>query len=106
VSLHWILTLTHDGYGKATSLSNIASHLSGSRPSPDRYSIEKYYRPENSTHLLVDRRANATFVILARNSNLDGAVRSVREIEDRFNQYYMYPYVFLNEEPFTDEFKK
>lgn len=25
---------------------------------------------------------------------------------DRFNKRYNYPYVFLNDEPFTDEFKK
>lgn len=55
--------------------------------------------------MVVDRRANASFVILARNSDLDGTVRSIREIEDRFNKYYGYPYVLLNEEQFTDEFK-
>lgn len=27
-------------------------------------------------------------------------------VEDRFNKEYKYPYVFLNEEPFSDEFKK
>jgi len=30
----------------------------------------------------------------------------VREMEDRFNRFYGYPYVLLNEEPFTDEFKQ
>lgn len=54
----------------------------------------------------MDRRANATFVILCRNSDIDGTVRSIREIEDRFNRRYHYPYVLLNEVPFTDEFKK
>ena len=54
---------------------------------------------------MVDKHANATFVILARNSDLQSTVRSVREIEDRFNRRFRYPYVFLNEEPFTDEFK-
>ena len=53
-----------------------------------------------------DQRANATFLILARNSDLSGTVRSIREIEDRFNRKYRYPYVLLNDEPFTDEFKK
>lgn len=53
----------------------------------------------------VQRRANATFVILARNSDLEDAIGSVREIEDRFNRGRNYPYVFLNEEPFTEEFK-
>jgi len=44
--------------------------------------------------------------MLARNSDLEGAVRSVRELEDRFNRQFGYPYVFLNEEPFTDNFKR
>jgi alpha 1,2-mannosyltransferase len=57
-------------------------------------------------HLAVDRRANATFVILCRNSDLDTTIRSIREIEDRFNRKYRYPYVLLNEVPFTEEFKK
>jgi len=44
-------------------------------------------------------------VILARNSDVEGTVRSMREIEDRFNREHGYPYVILNEEEFTDEFK-
>ncbi|KAA1473257.1 glycosyltransferase family 15 protein [Dentipellis sp. KUC8613] len=51
-------------------------------------------------------KANATLVMLARNSDVDGAVRSVREMEDRFNARHGYPWVFLNEEPFSDEFKQ
>ncbi|KAI6040165.1 alpha-1,2-mannosyltransferase [Pisolithus marmoratus] len=51
------------------------------------------------------RKANATFIILCRNSELEGVIQSVREVEDRFNRDFNYPYVFLNEEPFTDEFK-
>ncbi|KAL8277513.1 hypothetical protein RQP46_010068 [Phenoliferia psychrophenolica] len=51
------------------------------------------------------RRANATFVILAKNEDLWGIVSSIRSMEDRFNKDYHYPYTFLNEVPFTDEFK-
>jgi len=51
-------------------------------------------------------RANATFVMLARNSDIDGAVNSVREMEDRFNRNRNYPWVFLNEQPFSTEFKR
>ncbi|KIM60235.1 glycosyltransferase family 15 protein [Scleroderma citrinum Foug A] len=54
----------------------------------------------------VARRANATFIILCRNSDTEGIIRSVREIEDRFNRNFGYPYVFLDEEPFTKEFKR
>lgn len=105
ISLHWILSLTHEQYSKATSLSTITSHLT-TGASSDHYNLVDSYRLDGSEPLSPGRRANATFVILARNSNLDGTVRSVREIEDRFNQYHGYPYVFLNEEPFSDEFKK
>ena len=50
--------------------------------------------------------ANATLFMLARNSEVDNAVSSVRELEDRFNHKYGYPWVFLNEQEFSDEFKR
>jgi hypothetical protein len=50
--------------------------------------------------------ANAVMLMLARNSELEGAASSVRQLEERFNHKYHYPWVFLNEEPFTDEFKR
>ncbi|KAJ7685947.1 glycosyl transferase [Mycena rosella] len=53
-----------------------------------------------------ERRANATFIMLARNSDLKGALLSVRQLEDRFNRRYGYPYVFLNEEEFSEDFKR
>jgi alpha 1,2-mannosyltransferase len=58
----------------------------------------------NASPITLRRRANATLLMLARNSDVDGAVRSVREVEDRFNRKYSYPWVFLNEQPFSDEF--
>ena len=50
--------------------------------------------------------ANATFVMLCKNGELEGVISSVRQIEDRFNRFYGYPWVFLNDQPFTDEFKE
>lgn len=47
---------------------------------------------------------NATMVMLARNSDLKGALASIRLLEDRFNRDYRYPWVFLNDVPFDDEF--
>lgn len=60
---------------------------------------------ETNTTPVILPKANATLLILARNSDLDGIVKSILSIEERFNALYGYPYVFLNEEPFTDEFK-
>ncbi|KAK1924853.1 nucleotide-diphospho-sugar transferase [Papiliotrema laurentii] len=52
------------------------------------------------------RRANAVFVVLARNSDLFPFLDSMRQMEDRFNHWARYDYVFLNEEDFSDEFKQ
>ncbi|KAF9186877.1 alpha 1,2-mannosyltransferase 2.4.1 [Haplosporangium sp. Z 11] len=53
---------------------------------------------------LQTRKANATFVMLVREKDLHGARSAVRQIEDRFNHHYQYPYVFLNDVPFTAAF--
>jgi hypothetical protein len=52
-------------------------------------------------------RENATFFMLTTNSEADirGAVQSVSELEHRFNHKYNYPWIFLNDQPFSDEFK-
>ena len=51
-------------------------------------------------------RMNATFVTLARNTDLWEIVKSIRQVEDRFNRKYNYDWVFLNDKPFDEEFKK
>ncbi|KAK6384501.1 uncharacterized protein PV06_08651 [Exophiala oligosperma] len=51
-------------------------------------------------------RVNATFVTLARNTDIWEIARSIRQIEDRFNRNYNYDWVFLNDKPFDDTFKK
>lgn len=51
-------------------------------------------------------KVNATFVTLARNSDLWDIIDSIRGIEDRFNRNYGYDWVFLNDKPFDDDFKK
>ncbi|OAX83100.1 hypothetical protein ACJ72_02543 [Emergomyces africanus] len=53
-----------------------------------------------------NERVNATFVTLARNSDIWEIAKSIRQVEDRFNRNYHYDWVFLNDEPFDDEFKK
>ncbi|RCK62723.1 putative mannosyltransferase KTR5 [Candida viswanathii] len=50
-------------------------------------------------------RANAALVVLCRNSELEGVVKSMASMERHFNQWFKYPWVFLNEQEFTDEFK-
>ncbi|KAF2199554.1 glycosyl transferase [Delitschia confertaspora ATCC 74209] len=51
------------------------------------------------------KRANAAFVVLARNKELDGVIQSIKSIERHFNRWFHYPYVFLNDGDFNQTFK-
>jgi mannosyltransferase len=51
-------------------------------------------------------RANATLMMLARNSDVDGAVASVKSVQQQFNDNFGYPWVFLNDKAFDDTFKQ
>ncbi|ORX65630.1 glycosyl transferase [Linderina pennispora] len=48
----------------------------------------------------------AALVALVRNEDLYDMRKSVRELEDRWNHKYNYPYIFLNDKPFTEKFKQ
>jgi len=50
-------------------------------------------------------RVNACFMVLVRNQELVGLKSSMTQLEARFNRRYNYPYVMLNDVPFTAEFK-
>ncbi|KAK3381490.1 nucleotide-diphospho-sugar transferase [Podospora didyma] len=49
-------------------------------------------------------REKAAFVMLARNKELFKALKTVESIEKHFNQWFHYPIVFLNDEPWSDDF--
>ncbi|GAB1517901.1 hypothetical protein RhiTH_000956 [Rhizoctonia solani] len=97
ISLHFLLSVTHEDYKNATSINRLKSWSSGGPP----YNQAIPPSPANATE-----RVNAAFVVLARNGDLAGILESIKQMEDRFNKKYQYPYVFLNEEPFSEEFKK
>ncbi|CAD0111881.1 unnamed protein product [Aureobasidium uvarum] len=50
-------------------------------------------------------RANAAFVVLARNKELEGVLQSLKSVERHFNRWFHYPYVFLNDGDFNSTFK-
>ncbi|GAA5904918.1 hypothetical protein JCM8208_007221 [Rhodotorula glutinis] len=59
----------------------------------------------NATRAQEDK-VSATFLMLARNSDVWEAVSAMRQLEDRFNRRYRYDWTFLNDEPFSEEFKR
>lgn len=50
-------------------------------------------------------KPRAALISLVRNSELPGLVQSMRQLEFQWNRKYNYPWVFFNDEPFSDEFK-
>ncbi|KAI8378642.1 glycolipid 2-alpha-mannosyltransferase-domain-containing protein [Blakeslea trispora] len=77
--------------------------------SPEQQSQEKAASSQTSCSpipsLLTQKKEKAVIVVLVRNGEVGPMRRTMRDFEDRFNRKYNYPYVFLNDEPFTDEFK-
>ncbi|KAI9674826.1 MAG: hypothetical protein M1817_001730 [Caeruleum heppii] len=51
-------------------------------------------------------RPRAALISLVRNSELEGLVQSMRQLEHHWNRKYQYPWVFFNDEPFSEEFKR
>ncbi len=104
LGLHFILTVSHEAYG------NSISRFLGINMTPSQKTHnavpERYHRLVNNATFEPNRRANATIVMLARNDDIFGVAKSLKQMEDRFNKRFRYPYVLLSEEAFTDEFKQ
>lgn len=70
------------------------------------YTEPVYLNDRNHT-LVTDENIkleNATILVLCRNWELDDILSSMRSLEDRFNKEYHYPWTFLNDVPFDDDF--
>lgn len=63
--------------------------------------FEEIYPQRDRTQIGAE---NATLVMLVRNKELQGALSSMRSLEDRFNRDYKYPWVFMNDVPFDPDF--
>lgn len=66
-----------------------------------RESLDGSIAPWHNT----SNRANAIIVILCRNADLADIRHTLAQFEKRFNAYYKYPYMFLNDADFTQEFR-
>lgn len=51
------------------------------------------------------QRINATLLSLVRNSELEGMLQAMRDLERTWNHKFNYPWTFFNDEEFTEEFK-
>lgn len=53
----------------------------------------------------INTKVKAGFISLVRNSELVQMKSSMRLLESRFNRKFNYPWIFLNDDPFTEKFK-
>ncbi|RMX94488.1 hypothetical protein D0867_13835, partial [Hortaea werneckii] len=89
-----------------SSASSAAPHASDhSDTSPNPFSGSLGGQNSLSSDTAPGPRMNATFVTLARNSDVWEISRSIRQVEDRFNHRYHYDWVFLNDADFDETFK-
>lgn len=96
-----------NGLLKSTA-SNTTTPFQKLKSSWDSYFSYEEQRQEEykEEEIELPRKANAAIVMLARNTELEGVVTSMKQLEDRFNNKFNYPWIFLNDKEFTDEFKK
>lgn len=57
--------------------------------------------PENPKEY---KRENATIMALVKNNEIRAIERTMRQFEKNFNSKFLYPYTFLNDEPFKQSF--
>ncbi|KAF5330301.1 hypothetical protein D9619_005523 [Psilocybe cf. subviscida] len=110
ISLHYIISFSNEDYGRATSLKKLKSVIgtddNSANVPPYKIPIPEEYHIQKNVTSPHGRKANAAIVMLARNSDLNGVISSMKQMEDRFNKQFQYPYVFLNEQLFDEKFKQ
>uniref|UniRef100_A0A8H7Y2M3 Glycosyltransferase family 15 protein n=1 Tax=Psilocybe cubensis TaxID=181762 RepID=A0A8H7Y2M3_PSICU len=118
ISFHFLLTILFKEYDSIPSLYRISDRFGLTTQEEEADIQETLFEQNNITSISflhsnlsihedpVSTNANATFVLLCRNSDLAGVLASIQQVEDRFNRNRGYPWVLLNEEPFTEEFKR
>ncbi len=73
--------------------------------------LDYYSRQYNKVHqrhsrgFLSVKKMNAVILILCRNEDLAELLVTLNNFEERFNKRFKYPYVLLNDEEFTRDFK-
>lgn len=55
---------------------------------------------------IVSAKQNAVIMILCRNSDKNDIAKTLTNFEEKFNKKHQYPYVFLNDQEFTEDFKE
>ena len=78
-------------------------HIATGEPAGDLWRAEDHDYSPNSDK---SARTNAALISLVRNEEMEDLVKTMKDIERTWNNKFNYPYIFFNDVPFTEEFKK
>jgi hypothetical protein len=99
----------------ATAITLFTLLFRSGEPENDLVKAKKEYHdyltsPEHQTLVYPEEddraRGKAAIIALVRNSELRDMAQSMRELEETFNRKFKYPWIFFNDEPFEDKFKR
>jgi hypothetical protein len=99
----------------ATAISFYIVGFGSNRDEHDLVKSKKEYHeylasPEHQALIYPDEddraKGKAAIIALVRNSELREMSQSMRELEETFNRKFKYPWIFFNDEPFEDKFKR
>ncbi|SSD60366.1 related to Alpha-1,2 mannosyltransferase KTR1 [Saccharomycodes ludwigii] len=93
------------------SYNNLITSVSNQINSLYNDYITKLYEYNNSTSEALDameedNKVKATFFCLVRESEIDSLLPTIRTIQTRFNNKFGYPWIFVSDEEFSDNFKE
>lgn len=115
LAVGWILTAGSTYLTTSPTPAKAAPATGGEKSADDKLALAETIpkagdkAPEKTAEKAVANpgdKIKATFVSLARNSDLKALSDSIRQVEDRFNSKFHYDWVFLNDDEFSDEFKR
>ncbi|KAJ6556873.1 glycosyltransferase family 15 protein [Mycena vulgaris] len=98
IGFSYLLRFTHEGCGLAV-LALVAPRALNRLLSPGRDGVDRTAVPGPDAASVPEPPQQPVVNTLGRE-------RSMSEFEDKFNSKFGYPYVFLNEEPFSEIFKQ
>ncbi|CCD24201.1 mannosyltransferase KTR3 NDAI_0C05420 [Naumovozyma dairenensis CBS 421] len=95
------IVYTNPGHGKGRPIVRLPSRESEDYIIPFTDKSQNVFHPEDDGIL-----ERAAMVTLSRNSDLYDLLSAIHDVESHFNNRYHYDWVFLNDKPFSEEFKR
>ena len=79
------------------------SFLGTGEPEGELWRAEDHdYAPDSPN----SARTNAALIMLVRNEEIDDLIPTMEDLERTWNSKFNYPWIFFNDKPFTEDFKK